>query len=224
VWSWHAATVVARSGADSVTLENYNRSTTANQVSDRFWADFTRRHAEAAEAINDQLRRQGASSAPARERMRRVKNGLYELTRQFMFIDVLVQNDLDAAAAETRWYFQMYGPGAQSFHEVWAPTGFVQPLTLRIGSAVPDAAFLEPVEAALLAEVRARTPAAIKGRGDQQARKAYRAAQRTVLQPFLAQMGAAQTRSEVARLAEQARTALIAAAGNYVAPPPLVHS
>jgi hypothetical protein len=224
VWSWHAATVVARSGADSVTLENYNRGTTANQISERFWADFTRRHNEAAEAINALLKSRGASRASARERMRLVKDGLYKLTREFAMIDVSVQDELDAAAAETRWYFQMYGPGAQSFHNVWAPTGFVQPLTLRIGSAVPDNAFFERVKDALLAEVLAHTPDAIKGRGNSRARQAFRARQIDSLQPLLALMRAAQTRSEVARLAEQARSALIAAAGSYVVPHPVGHT
>src|SRR5262249_5958025 len=60
VWTWHAATVVARSGGDSVTLENYNRGTTASQILDRFWKDFSRRHGEAAEAINEQLKAEHA--------------------------------------------------------------------------------------------------------------------------------------------------------------------
>jgi hypothetical protein len=211
VWTWHAATVVARSGGDSVTLENYNRGTTASQILDRFWQDFSRRHADAADVINEQLKAQRASSAPSRERLKRAIQAVQDGVREFAWVELQLVDNLEAKAAAERWYFQMYGQGAQSFHEVWAPTGFVQPLTLRVGATIPaDEAFFERVEAALEAERRAQIPQALKDDADQRPRRAYSARQREVLGPFVDRMRQAQSKSEVAQLAEQARDALVA--------------
>ena len=211
VWTWHAATVVARSGGDSVTLENYNRGTTASQILDRFWKDFSRRHGDAAEVINEQLKAVGASSAPSRERLRRAIQAVQDGVREFALIELQLVENLEGVAAAERWYFQMYGQGAQSFHEVWAPTGFVQPLTLRVGATIPtDEPFLERVAAALEVERRAQIPQALKDEDDQRPRWEFSERQRQVLAPFVAGMQQARSKSEVAQLAEQARDALIA--------------
>jgi hypothetical protein len=211
VWTWHAATVVARSGGDSVTLENYNRGTTASQILDRFWKDFSRRHADAADIINQQLKAQGASSAPSRDRLTRAIQAVQNSVREFAWIELQLVDNLQAVAAAERWYFQMYGQGAQSFHEVWAPTGFVQPLTLRVGATIPaDEPFLERVAVALEVERRAQIPQALKDDADQRPRWEYSERQRQRLAPFVAQMQQARSKSEVAQLAERARNALIA--------------
>lgn len=119
-WGEHWAGVVARSGGDAVTLENYNRR--VGDVSALEEA-VERDHKElrgiqsafkigAYEQATEGYATQGQESALAR--MRR-------LGRNYQRYAIEVDRNVHGLYEDAlgRWYFQMYGSGAQSFHESW---------------------------------------------------------------------------------------------------------
>jgi len=117
VWNEHHGAVVARSGTDVVTLENYNRNAEDDTLllkehQLRYASIRNRDYVTATQAIEDLKALQ-------------VK---VELTGES-----IAQRKLE------RWFFQMYGQRqGQSFHEVWKETGFTNPVTLRRGKAVSE--------------------------------------------------------------------------------------
>jgi hypothetical protein len=114
-WGEHWAGVVARSGNDRVTMENYNRP-----------SDDTARIEEAIEHDNKELRGLGVAGAeaatanyaraPGETQWARLKRLGRDARKYAVVVDRAVANATPVAG---RWYFQMYGPGAQSFHEQW---------------------------------------------------------------------------------------------------------
>ena len=119
-WGEHWAGVVARSGGDAVTLENYNR-----RVSDVAALE------EAVEKDHKELR--GIESAfkigdyeqaTAEFAAQDGENALARLRRlgkNYQRYAVAVDRNVHGVyhGALERWYFQMYGRGAQSFHAAW---------------------------------------------------------------------------------------------------------
>jgi hypothetical protein len=115
-WGEHWAGVVAKSGGDYVTLENYNRN-----------AGDTDLVEEAAEEEYQELRNTGGinqyvantqnyatqAGESRLQRLTRLGRNYMKLAVQIGVVAGHYQNEL------TRWYFQMYGSEGQSFHEQW---------------------------------------------------------------------------------------------------------
>ncbi|HXA48622.1 MAG TPA: hypothetical protein VNW52_13385 [Burkholderiaceae bacterium] len=116
LWGEHWAGVVAKSGSDFVTLENYNR-----QVGDTDLVE------EAAENDFKELKNTGGIGAyvantqnfatqPGEwkfQRFARLGRNYLKYAVQIGAVAGHYQNQLN------RWYFQMYGSGGKSFHEQW---------------------------------------------------------------------------------------------------------
>ncbi len=144
-WSYHFATVVARDGADSVTLENYNRSVENENVTREIFhklfdgfGEFRELVQEKMESVKDNIR---------------YGTGTYKELIQWMAVELpQLKKDLSknakialAEALESvntglnegpeyqnkLLYFEMYGKGDQSLHETFKKTGF-NPITLRV--------------------------------------------------------------------------------------------
>jgi hypothetical protein len=135
VWSWHFATVVARRGTDSVTLENYNRDTTGIQEVETRWEDLQQTYKKYAK--NEAVK---AKDAPA-AKLRALKEVLEK--KQVAFEAAQFEYMRLFGDKGQRWFFQMYGSPLQkddrgldqSFHTAWtAAGGFVNPLTLRVSA------------------------------------------------------------------------------------------
>lgn len=147
VWSWHFATVVARRGADSVTLENYNRTTTGMQEVERRWEELQQAYKKYAK--NEAVKAKDAPSA----KMQALKGVLTKKqvafeTTQFEYMRLFGDKG-------QRWFFQMYGSPLekddrgldQSFHTAWTTAGgFVNPLTLRVGAEAGESFKLRIIE------------------------------------------------------------------------------
>jgi len=113
-WNQHHAAVVARSGGDAVTLENYNRADDAERILKKLQKDF--------EQIS------GMSFIS----MEKAVEKLQELG-----VKVRVAGESAAQQKTQRWFFQMYGSKpSQTFHEAWTKGGFLNPISLRRGREV----------------------------------------------------------------------------------------
>lgn len=148
-WGEHWAGVIARSGDDRVTLENYNRATgDSAKIEEAVEHDY-RELRGLANIQQYELRTQQYARANAGEtswqRLRRLGR---DATKYAVSIDRNVRN---AGRAANRWYFQMYGPGAQSFHAQWQ-NAVPQATTFRMQGT--DAA----LQARLVAQLNALVP------------------------------------------------------------------
>ena len=153
-WGWHMAGVVARSGEDAVTLENYNRTTVAKRMKNALWEDIAKDYknflkndnvkgkvgqaktpSARIKALQDEAKRVIALDEEARQKYGKVKK-----------LDVQ-ENISDTEGpgkhlSRKLWYFDIYGPvkksGDQTFYDRWA-SGDVNPIVLRLtGDADPD--------------------------------------------------------------------------------------
>ncbi|MDB4950594.1 MAG: hypothetical protein JWM27_3243, partial [Gemmatimonadetes bacterium] len=200
-WSWHYAAVVARDGADTVTLENYNREAEDRTVLERQAALLFAVHEQGAQ-IQQELQNwiQATHAAETVPDLAETYLGYADQARQALLgLGVTLRSDLQPEGE--RWFFQMYGPvksqpGAsddQSFHHAWTSRAgeFSNALTVRVGAAA-DATFKQGV----LAELDRRID---EGLGSWQVdeRTGMKAAYRN-------RIAAAATRVEVARLLEDA--------------------
>jgi hypothetical protein len=142
-WAYHYAGVVARVGADQVTLENYNRDVARGLILDRLYTRAVQDiralrklvlQAESIPAISSvraawfrqQRERLGAIAASAHDARSEAHRALVAVEER--------SEGLKVADSEL-WHFKMYGPEpGQSFHEQWSPA-HDSPITLRIRQA-----------------------------------------------------------------------------------------
>ena len=142
-WEYHYAGVVARVGADQVTLENYNRDTARGLILDRLYSRAVHdvaalhrfvRQAESIPAVGSlrarwfrqQRGRLAAIAASAHDAESEARRALLAVEQR--------SEGLMVADSEL-WHFKMYGPEpGQSFHEQWTPA-HESPITLRIRQA-----------------------------------------------------------------------------------------
>lgn len=136
-WNWHFATVVARVGGDSVTLENYNRARGKSNALESIYHELL---GELKTSKVDKRRRKelGRDQNPAD---RRKIPSLVAALSEALGKEI---PDMQRVARADSWYFQMYGSADQSrgddvdqsFHS--AGTDYVNPLTLRIAAPADD--------------------------------------------------------------------------------------
>lgn len=137
-WGEHYAGVVAKDGSDTVTLENYNRSTEVSWEHERIFNNLFRDFAEfrnlvsmrvtslsrtPSEAVIQQL---VALAAQVPNLQQNYQNALQEATQSF-------QTGLAQAnhTFNEQFYFDMYGPDEQSFHSKFKGAAS-NPVTLRV--------------------------------------------------------------------------------------------
>lgn len=140
LWTWHYAAVVAKSGTDMVTLENYNRETADRgakaEALQAMWQALSVTYAHYVDGAitgrpNDQSRIQALQQKLQAE-VGALNGGLQRF--------VQAPDEAGGMANGDRWYFQMYGPANkggvdQSFHNEWTSAGgFVNPITVRTGA------------------------------------------------------------------------------------------
>lgn len=141
VWNSHYAAVVARSGADAVTLENYNRERIVAWQMERIHANLVRqvaafRNAVAGKGLKGVL-------APIREGVHLAVDEAAEALASIQNLQAHQGRNAPEANKETKWYFAMFGPARetlrgggqedQSFHAAMVALGdFANPLTLRL--------------------------------------------------------------------------------------------
>ena len=115
-WGEHWAGVVAKSGGDYVTLENYNRNvSTVAIVEQAIERDY--KELRGISHIGTYKQRTAHYASQGGEtRWQRMQR----LGRNYLQYAVDVGQVAGHFANETdNWYFAMYGRGAQSFHEAW---------------------------------------------------------------------------------------------------------
>lgn len=148
-WNYHFAGVVARSGGDYVTLENYARGADIDKAIGAIWPTLSQAKAMLAK-YHEMLEYIDPDNPGRFDKAKRAAiTNLQQAARDAREIT----NALDGVTVAALWYFQMYGParkmvddGAgpkavdQSFHAAMVKTGdFLSPLTLRISaSAAPS--------------------------------------------------------------------------------------
>jgi hypothetical protein len=139
VWTWHFATVVARRGTDSVTLENYNRQTTGAQEIEARWEDLQQVYSKYAKHMKVPEESKPSVKMPALREVLKKKQVAFEAA-QFEYLRLFDDKG-------QRWFFQMYGSPLkegdrgldQSFHTAWTSANdFVNPLTLRVSAAANE--------------------------------------------------------------------------------------
>ena len=115
-WGEHWAGVVAKSGGDYVTLENYNRTTSSTAIVEQ----AVERDYKELRGISNVHTYQQNTAAYAKQgnedrwqRLKRLGRNYTQYAVQIGQIGGHFANDTD------NWYFAMYGSGAQSFHEAW---------------------------------------------------------------------------------------------------------
>lgn len=147
-WSYHFATVVARDGADTMTLENYNRGVeNENHIRDIFHELFI-----GFEEFREEVQNKLEGGQDVGGNIRYGATHYHELVR-WMATQLPVMKDnltgnAKIALAEALesvnkglnvstgyqnklLYFEMYGPGAQSLHSKFKGTGY-NPNTVRV--------------------------------------------------------------------------------------------
>lgn len=137
-WNEHYAGVVAKDGADTVSLENYNRAFEVEWEHERIFNNLFRDFAEFRNLVSAKV--DSLSKTPKQD----VIQQLVALAAQAPTLNILYQNALQEATQsfqtglETRnhsfneqFYFDMYGPGDQSFHSKFKGMSN-NPVTLRI--------------------------------------------------------------------------------------------
>ena len=143
-WTWHAAAVIARTGADSVTFENYNRDTGGKWELEELYQTM---YAELSQFLNwhpiarDRLKK----LTDVRQQITRLAQHANQWSTAIQSFEVDTQDVF--ADKSGRWYFQMYGPAQgpdgddQSFHGVWKKEN-VNATTVRVGAGASDQAKL----------------------------------------------------------------------------------
>lgn len=158
-WGYHYAGVVARStdGRDSVTLENYNRSSDIKRLAEKVYKRVLKRNKAIVTAKIAQLRQEAATlgreawaldpryyelhDLQARltpetvyRKLREVLVAIREATGADRAAGEADFNDILNTDANTKWFFHLYGSGrGQSFHEQAVKSNyFKNPLTLRV--------------------------------------------------------------------------------------------
>jgi hypothetical protein len=202
-WTYHYASVVARDGGDSVTLENYNRTSEDRSVLEREVRGLLAHRNDLDTVIEHVHAWMGnheviINPEITAEERRTFETHRDEAAAQLRQLGLAFESD--AQPEGDRWFFQMYGPvksvpGAaddQSFHRAWTqtPGEFSNPLTLRV-SGVADAGYKQR----MVAEMRTRVDAAV-GMWEPTKRRAFKA-------QIEADIDEATTRVEVARAIER---------------------
>ena len=115
-WGEHWAGVIAKSGGDYVTLENYNRATSSAAIVEQ----AVERDYKELRGISNVHTYQQNTAAYAKQgnenrwqRLKRLGRNYTQYAVQIGQVGGHFANDTD------NWYFAMYGSGAQSFHEAW---------------------------------------------------------------------------------------------------------
>ena len=148
----HHAAVVARDGPDAVTFENYNRAAEQSALGSDLWDDLLEEFprfdrnikAEVREVRDglDQVRR-NPDLDPLSKALQasRLKQRHLELLREkFLSVAEYTGLNVDSNLGEDsteRWFFAMYGPGAQSFHATWSGA-VANAVTVRTSGEVED--------------------------------------------------------------------------------------
>jgi hypothetical protein len=123
-WGEHYAGVVAKDGADTVTLENYNRSAEVAWEYERIFNNLFRTFSDFRNLVSAKV--DSLSRTPSTA----VIQQLVTLAAQGQNLQLAYQTALNEATQSfqtglaemnhtfgEQFYFDMYGPGAQSFHE-----------------------------------------------------------------------------------------------------------
>ena len=123
LWAEHWAGVVAKAGGDYVTLENYNRGTADDDLREEA-AEQDLPELKGTGFINDHVQNtQDYATQPGEWKVQR----LVRLGKNYIKYAVQIGAVAGHYANQlNRWYFQMYGPGTQSFHDQFkdsAPEG-----------------------------------------------------------------------------------------------------
>jgi hypothetical protein len=137
-WGQHYAGVVGVDGVDTVTLENYNRSTEVSWEHERIFNNLFRDFDVFRNLVSDRV--SGLQKAPDDDLI----NQLVTLASQAPGLQLNYQQALQEALTsfqtgmqrtndthEGNFYFDMYGPGLQSFHERYKGLSS-NPVTLHI--------------------------------------------------------------------------------------------
>jgi hypothetical protein len=137
-WGEHYAGVVAKDGADVVTLENYNRRQEVEWEHERIFNNLFRDFEVFRTLVSNDVSslekapdlgtiQRLVKQALARKGLeKKYRNALQEAQASF-----LQGLELNAGAGIGNFFFQMYGPGEQSFHSAYKGTAS-NPMTLRI--------------------------------------------------------------------------------------------
>lgn len=115
-WGEHWAGVVAKSGGDSVTLENYNRvAADTDLIMEMLENDY--KELKGLDYIHEFVQRTADYESPPGEsgwrRLARLGRNYMNYAAKTGAVVGHYQNQLD------RWYFAMYGSEDKSFHEQW---------------------------------------------------------------------------------------------------------
>jgi hypothetical protein len=149
-WTWHFAGVVARSGGEWVTLENYNRADELEKACLSLAAQVEATYRGQIDRIMSELRDDMNGKSVAEFNTFISGGANYVIDELNTYLQAQVQPAIaNFPAASGMWFFQLYGSKkGQSFHEAMAQTGdFVNPLTVR---------WREPVTAEYVADCKAK--------------------------------------------------------------------
>ena len=115
LWGEHWAGVVAKAGSDYVTLENYNRNVgDTDLVEEKAESEFKAlRNTGGINAYVANTQIYANAGENKLQRLARLGRNYMKYAVQIGAVAGFYQSQYD------RWYFQMYGSGAKSFHEQW---------------------------------------------------------------------------------------------------------
>ncbi|HJX29813.1 MAG TPA: hypothetical protein VJ885_18075, partial [Thermoanaerobaculia bacterium] len=137
-WGEHYAGVVAKDGDDVVTLENYNRWQEVQWEHERIFNNLFRDFGAFRDLVANQVEslERTPDTATIQRLVREALNGnnlkkKYRAALQEAKASFLRGLELNARAGTGNFFFQMYGPGEQSFHSAYKGTAS-NPMTLRI--------------------------------------------------------------------------------------------
>ncbi len=146
MWGRHYATVVARDGEDSVTLENYNRQTEKDFIIREIFNNLVREFEEFRTFVGEQT--ESISLAISSDQATELINKAVETKAGVEEISAKLERALDEAKTTidtglksqqeyqaSLLHFQMYGPGEQSFHAAFRSMTS-DPLTIRLRNSV----------------------------------------------------------------------------------------
>src|SRR5262249_16634452 len=107
LWTWHYAAVVAKSGSDRVTLENYNRQTSDRKAGAANGTDLWNRVSVAYNAYRDATI---DGKVTDREKVTALKQKLLAEVGPLQGALNQIKFKQPDTRLNERWYFQMYGP------------------------------------------------------------------------------------------------------------------
>lgn len=159
-WSYHFAAVVARSGNDYVTLENVNRASEVNEALDAVWTVLGRTK-EGIRKYQEALELYSVEGLGPEERAEQTRKAQVYVLRQLA--ETQTKTNLLGEIAGAVWYFQMYGPLEQSFHEEMAGSGaFGEAFTVRLGKAPEGGPLTEGIDPRVFNIVEPEQPKTFK--------------------------------------------------------------